>query len=389
MLVVIQGLLSIAIAAAMAFYCFCIACTVTFKRHRSSSGPASLSADTAQKCSSVSVSILIPVRGVDPGALQNWRSFCRQDYADYEVLFGVMDAGDPAIPILKSLQEEFPNRVRLLSDLEPRGINYQISNLTYLYDAARYDLIVLADSDIRVGPDYLATVMTPLRDKEVGVVTCPYVEKHPRFAGAAIHALNRCTDFIPSLLIARWMDGGLRCALGPTIATRKSVMASFGGLNYVLNRIGSDFHIGKMAAQSGFEVKLSGYILDNEGDERLGQVFRRELRWARTIRINRGMQYYGMGVTFGTVYALLLVLVSGAAGWALAVFALTWLVRLLQAAISIVWLDRAGLFRWLWLLPLRDVMSFAIWVFGSFGRRVYWRGRWLEIGKAGLLQESR
>ncbi|MEO0355760.1 MAG: glycosyltransferase [Cyanobacteria bacterium P01_A01_bin.3] len=389
MLVIIQGLLVASIAAAIAFYCCCIVSTLTFKRHRPASGNSALPPTPERLDGGIPVSILIPVRGVDPGALRNWRSFCQQHYGEYEVLFGVMDADDPAIPILKQLHDDYPDRVRVLSDLKPRGINFQISNLTYLYEAACYDTIVLADSDIRVGPDYLATVMAPLQDDRVGLVTCPYVEKQPRYAGAAIHALNRCTEFIPSLLIARWLDGGLKCALGPTIATRKSVMATFGGLNYVLNRIGSDFHIGKMTARSGFEIELSGYVLDNEGDEQLGQVFRRELRWARTIRINRGPEYYGMGATFGTVYALLLLLVSGLASWAIAVFALTWAVRMLQALVALFQLDRRGLLRWLWLLPLRDGMSFAIWVGGAFGQRVYWRGRWLTIGDAGALEEYR
>ncbi|MEM9535451.1 MAG: glycosyltransferase [Cyanobacteria bacterium P01_E01_bin.45] len=387
MLIIIQVLLVVAIAAAIAFYCVCITSTLTFKPYCSPSTQSDPPSTSEQTDVSIPVSILIPVQGVDPGALRNWQSFCQQHYGEYEILFGVMDADDPAIQILQQLREEYPDRVRVLSDLKPRGINFQISNLTYLYDAAYYDRIVLADSDIRVGPEYLATVMAPLRDDRVGLVTCPYVEKQPRFVGAAIHALNRCTEFIPSLLIARWLDGGLKCALGPTIATRKSVMATFGGLNYVLNRIGSDFHIGKMTARSGFDIELSGYVLDNEGDEQLGQVFRRELRWARTIRINRGGEYYGMGVTFGTVYALLLLLISGLSNWAIAVFALTWAVRILQALVALVRLDRLGLLRWLWLLPLRDAMSFVIWVGGTFGHRVYWRGRWLAIGKAGLLEE--
>ncbi|MGK7912011.1 MAG: glycosyltransferase [Synechococcus sp.] len=388
-MLIIQGLSIAAIVAAIAFYCVCIASMLTFKPHRSESGNSAPTAASQPANDGIPVSILIPVRGVDPGALHNWRSFCQQHYGRYEILFGVMEANDPAIPILRQLHDDYPNRVRVLSDLKPRGINFQISNLTYLYEAAHYDTIVLADSDIRVGPDYLSTVIAPLHDERVGLVTCPYVEKHPRYVGAAIHALNRCTEFIPSLLIARWMDGGLNCALGPTIATRKSVMASFGGLNYVLNRIGSDFHIGKMTAKSGFEVQLSGYVLDNEGDEQLGQVFRRELRWARTIRINRGAEYYGMGVTFGTVYALLLLLMSGVATWAIVVFALTWIVRIVQALVAMVRLNRLGLLRWLWLLPLRDAMSFVIWVGGAFGQRVYWRGRWLKIGEAGLLEEYR
>ena len=333
------------------------------------------------------VSVLIPVRGVDPGALANWRSFCQQDFGEFEVLFGVMDSSDPAIPILQSLKTEFPERVRVLTNLSPRGINYQISNLSYLYEAAIHETIVLADSDIRVGPNYLKTVTAPLQKEGVGLVTCPYVERHPRYIGAAIHALNRCTEFIPSLLIARLLDGGLHCALGPTIVTQKSIMDSFGGLNYVLNRIGSDFHIGKMTAKLGYKVELCGYVLDNEGDEQLGQVFKRELRWARTIRINRGREYYGMVFTFGTVYALLLVIVSGFAGWSIAVFICTWGIRLVQAGIATKQLERVGLIRWFWLLPFRDVMSFAIWVGGSFGHRVYWRGRWLQIGEEGLLRE--
>ncbi len=388
MLVVVQGLLLVAIAASMAFYCFCAYCTLVFK-------PARLKLDRRLANSPETlpsppdpVSILIPVRGLDPGALANWRSFCQQIYGEYEVLFGVMDSTDPAIPILKTLRAQFPERVRLLTDLTPRGINYQISNLTYLYEAARHKTIILADSDIRVGPNYLKTVTAPLQMEGVGLVTCPYVERRPRYAGAAIHALNRCTEFIPSLLIARLLDGGLRCALGPTIVTRKSVMDSFGGLNYVLNRIGSDFHIGKMTANSGYRVELCGYVLDNEGDEYLSQVFKRELRWARTIRINRGGEYYGMVFTFGTVYALLLMLLSGFAYWSIAVFFATWGMRLLQAAIAIVQLERPGLFRWIWLLPFRDAMSFVIWVGGSFGSRVYWRGRWLKIGQEGLLKEG-
>ena len=382
LLLVLQGLLLVAIVASMAFYSICIYCTLTFERERIGKDGASPSTPMPP------LSILIPVRGVDPGALDNWRSFCQQTYSNYEVLFGVMDANDPAIPILKQLREEYPRLVRLLSNLDPRGINYQISNLTYLYEAARYDIIVLADSDIRVGPDYLTTVTAPLQTSGVGAITCPYVEKHPRYLSAAIHALNRCTEFIPSLLVARLLDGGLNCALGPTIVTRKSVMASFGGLNFVLNRIGSDFHIGKMTAQHGYKVELSGYVLDNEGDENLVQVFRRELRWGRTIRINRGAQYYGMVFTFGTVYAWVLAFLSGLAYWAIAVLAVTLGLRFLQAAIAMVHLDRSSLFKWMWLLPIRDATSLVVWIGGAFGRRIYWRGRWLEIGEGGLLSEG-
>lgn len=334
------------------------------------------------------VSILIPVRGIDEGALANWDSFCNQDYACYEVLFGVMDAEDPAVPILQGLTEQYPDRVRLLTNLPPRGINHQISNLSYLVEAAQYEQVIFADSDIRVTRDYLSWVTAPLADEQVGVVTCGYLDHQPRQWGAALAALGRSVDFIPSVLIARALDGKLKFALGPTIATRKSVLAAFGGLRHVFNRIGSDFHIGRLANSAGYRVELSSYILGNDcGQESPIDVFQRELRWSRTIRWNRGAQYYGIGVTHGTVYGLLLVLVSGLQPWAWAVWGVTLAVRWLQAAVSLGMLRSPGLWPWLWLLPLRDWMTFIIWLAGSYGQTVFWRGRWLQVGDKGSLQE--
>ena len=396
----VVGLLLLAIAGSVVFYCFCIYVTLAFDTAKTdameSTQTATVQTTTVdpnvQSPSDPSdlppVSILIPVRGVDPGALANWRSFCQQTYPDYELCFGVMDPSDPAVPILNQLAADYPHLVRLNIGLPARGINHQISNLTYAFEAARHDTIILADSDIRVGPTYLRTVIAPLTNPDVGLVTCPYIEQSPRYVGAALHTLNRCTEFIPSLLIARLLDGGLRCALGPTIATRKSVMAQFGGLNYVLNRIGSDYHIGKMTAKAGYSVVLSGYVLDNDGgNESVEQVFKRELRWARTIRINRGGQYYGMAFTFGTVHALIVLLIAGLANWAIILFFAVWGVRFLQAAIAMLHFKRPQLLRWLWLLPARDLMSYVIWLGGTYGRRVYWRGRWLNIGDEGLLTE--
>ncbi|MEB3274514.1 MAG: glycosyltransferase [Prochlorothrix sp.] len=334
------------------------------------------------------VSILIPVRGVDEGALANWDSFCNQDYGTYEVLFGVMDADDPAVPILRGLTEQYPDRVRLLTNLPARGINHQISNLSYLVEAAQFEQIIFADSDIRVTPDYLQWVTAPLADSGTGVVTCGYLDHQPSQWGAALASLGRAVDFIPSVLLARALDGKLKFALGPTIATRKSVLESFGGLQHVYNRIGSDFHIGRLAVSAGYRVELSAYILENDcGQETPVQVFQRELRWSRTIRWNRGSQYYGLVLTHGTVYGLLLVLVSGLQPWAWAVWGITLVLRWLQAGLSFWMLRSPGLWGWFWLLPLRDWMTFAIWLGGSYGQTVFWRGRWLQVGDQGTLEE--
>jgi ceramide glucosyltransferase len=195
-------------------------------------------------------------------------------------------------------------------------------------------------------------------------------------------------EFIPSVLIACHLDGGLHFAIGPTIATRQSVLARIGGLQTVVNRIGSDYHIGNRAAAAGYRVELSPYLLQNDcGYETVLSVLRRELRWARTIRCNRGLQYYGQGVTHGTVYSLLLLLIAGVHAWTLPIVLVTFAVRFMQALSTIRSLKCSALRRWLWALPLRDLLSLVVWVGGAFGHRVHWRGRYLRIGAQGTLTE--
>ncbi|MEN9229093.1 MAG: glycosyltransferase [Gloeomargarita sp. HHBFW_bins_205] len=334
------------------------------------------------------VSLLIPVRGLDEGAAENWRSFCEQNHPQYEVIFGVMDPADPALPLLRQLVAAYPH-VFLIYGLPAYGVNHQVSNLMHLLQVARYELVVFADSDIRVTPDYLRTVTAPLHQPEIGLVTCGYMDHHPQFLGAALASLNRCVEFLPAFLLGRALDGGLHYALGPTIATRKEVIRAWGGLEQVVNRIGSDFHMGRLARAAGYRVEMSPYVLDNCcGRESVGQVLQRELRWARTIRVNRGWPYYGLGATFGLVYGGLLLLVSGGAGWSLALVLGMYLLRLGQAVAAIQVFRCPSLYRWLWVLPLRDVLSFGVWLAGAVGRRVYWRGRWLAIQPGGRLQSS-
>ncbi len=374
---ILEIILSLLLLASIVFYSVCSLCTLKFPD----------SHHTVSK--EEPVSILIPVCGIDSAALSNWTSFCSQDYLEYEVLFGIKDSDDPAIPILQEIVKRFPERARLFVDLPPKGINYQISNLMYLFDNARYDLIILADSDIEVTADYLKTVTLPFIDPNIGVVTCGYADHYPRFIGAALASLGRCVDFLPSVLVARFLDKGMTFALGPTIATRKTVVNKFGGLQQVVNRIGSDYNIGKMATEVGYKVELSEYILNNDCNaDSPWDVFKRELRWARTIRMNRGKDYYGLVFTYGSVYSLLLLLISGFAPYAIYLTIALWAVRLTQAVIAIYRFGCHRLIGWLWLLPLRDGMSFLIWLAGASGNKVYWRGRTLEIGTRGVLSEA-
>lgn len=377
MIIVIQAALLCLIGCAVLFYMVCTVLTYRFfARQRDMPEPG------------LAVSVLIPICGVDEGSLENWASFCRQNYPNYEVLFGVMDQDDAAVPVLQDLVAQFTHRARLFCGLPPLGLNHQISNLIHLLARARHDVIVLADSDIRVGPTYLRDVTSLLDDPVVGVVTCGYLDRHPNSLGAALAAFGRGIEFIPSVLVARSLNRGLHFAIGPTIATRREVLAKIGGLQGVLNRIGSDYHIGRRAAAAGYRVELSPYVLCNDcGGESVWNVVRRELRWARTIRLNHGLQYYGIGATYGTVYGLLLLALSGGQTWSVVVCLGVILARLAQALTTLWCLACPRLFRWLWALPLRDLLSLFIWIGGAFGRRVYWRGRFLSVGTGGHLRE--
>jgi len=336
------------------------------------------------------ISLLVPACGLEAEAWRHWSAFCRQDYPTYEVLFGVTDATDPAVPLLRQLVATYPDRARLLVDLPPRGINHKDSNLTYLLERARHNLLVFADADIIVDRRYLDRVTAPLRRTTppgrppLGLVTCGYIDRSPRSFGAAIAALGRCCDFIPNVLLARQLGGGMNFAIGKTIAMPRAVLEAIGGL--VVNRIGSDRYIGQRVADAGYGVTLSRSVLHlNGGKMSLSAAFRRELRWARTIRSGRGAEYYGMVFCYGSVFGLLLLPVSGWAWWAIVLAAVVWSLRIGQAAIAIDRTRSPGLYRWLWALPLRDAMSAIVWALGAIGRRVYWRGRWLRVGKGGLL----
>ena len=379
MIIALQLCLLLLIGASVIFYVWCAIDTGRFFNAK----PQFL------KENDLPVSVLISVCGVDEDAWKNWNSFCQQDYQNYEVVFGVMDLNDPAIPILKKLVARYPDRAKLIFGLEIRGINHKFSNLTHLLEVAQHEIIVLTDSDIWVKPEYLRTVTSPLADPKVGIVTCGYLGHQPNSLPATLASLGRCIDFIPSVLIARSLDRGLKFALGATIATRKSVLEQIGGLKSVVNRIGCDYYIGNMAAAAGYQIKMSQYILEtNNGLEGFQHLCQRELRWARMSKANRGLLYYSIACTYGTVYCIPLLLLSDAAHWAVVVSVITVSIRIVQALICILSMRCPKLLLGLWLLPVRDLMSFAVWIAGMSGRTIYWRGRPLVIEPGGILQEK-
>ena len=340
---------------------------------------------------SASVSLMVPICGLDDRAAHNWEAFCQQiDCGPYEVLFGIADPQDPAIPILRRIQATYPDRVRLLINLPPRGVNHKDSTLSYLLEAAHHEWLIFADSDISVMPHYIWQVMSPLVHHHADVITCAFIARQPKTLTSAIASLNRCCDFIPSALIARKLDGGLKFAIGMTIALHRDTLKQAGGLH--LHRIGSDYNLGKRCAQAGAKIELLSSVLESDtGNESLYQLYTRELRWSRTIRFNRGNTYYTMLFCFGSVYGLTLIIVSllypGVPLWIrLVSFGLV-LMRYLQATIACWAMDANPLMAWFPLLFARDFVSFVTWLIGCWGNHILWRGRHLKIEPDGIVTE--
>ena len=380
MILMVEIVVSILILGSIAFYLACIYCTLDFFNRK----PVDDRAVIVDR-----ISLLIPICGMDSHAWENWSSFCDQIQCDhYEILFGIADPDDPAIPTLQRLQAMYGDRrVRLFIDLPPRGVNYKDSTLSYLLEQAQYDWIVFADSDIRVPPTYLHDVVAPLVADRADLITCAFIAYDPQYLGSALASLARCCDFIPSALIARKLDGGLRFAIGMTMAMSQQTLAKAGGLH--LDRIGSDYNLGKRVAKSGGRVELFDRVLESDtGREKFLDLYQRELRWARTIRFNKGIVYYTMLFCYGSLYGILILCFAKISDYPIIIVSgVTLLIRYTQALIACWTLGAPRLLRWFPLLLFRDALSFWIWLVGCFGSTVVWRTRILRIVQDGILHD--
>ena len=378
-ILILQISYAILILGSLVFHWICIYCTIDFFNRK----PID---DREVEVSGVSV--LVPICGLDDQAWENWSSLCCQIDCDrYEILFGVADPNDPAIPVLKALQATYPDRVQILIDLPPRGVNYKDSTLSYLLEHCQYDWLIFADSDIRVKPTYIHDVVAPLVADRADLITCAFIARNPKYLGSALASLNRCCDFIPSALVARKLDGGLRFAIGMTIALSRETLERSGGLH--LDRIGSDYNLGKRVAKAGFRVELFHQVLESDtGNENLRDLYQRELRWSRTIRFNRGRVYYAMVFCFGGLYGFPLLMTINHPVWAILILGVTLITRYTQAFVACWVMGAPRLLRWFPWLLLRDSLSFWTWLVGGVGQTVVWRGRRLRIVQDGVIQEQ-
>jgi ceramide glucosyltransferase len=321
------------------------------------------------------VSNLKPIRGLDPDAYENLASFCRQDYPDYEILFCIGDADDPAYPAIEKLMAEFPERkIRVLFGSGRNATNDKVAKLARLVSEAQHEIVVISDSDVRVPPEYLRTVVAPLADPQVGAVTCFYVPTHETTWVQNLQSIGMLSDFYAGILVA-WQLEGVKFALGPTIATSRARLAGFGGYSAIENRPGDDLLVGRLIADQGYQVELLPYSVSTVADfQSFSDLFHKRLRWIVVMRHMRPWGHLGLIFTHGLAWSVAAAIAAPSLPVA-AGYLGTYL--LLRTAMTLV-IGSGGLkqslpWKKLALIPVWDAMAFAIWVI-SFGRKsVRWR----------------
>jgi ceramide glucosyltransferase len=373
-----SSLLLLLCLTAIGYYCFAIFAATEFFSQPIQSDPEF----------QPPVSILKPICGLDSGAYENLASFCRQDYPTYQVIFGVQDAHDSSLILVKQLVEDFPEvDIRIVISDRIVGTNLKVNNLANASVEAEYDILLLADSDIRVGTDYLKRVIQPLRDPKVGVVTCMYRSRTEGWI-AAFEALSISTEFLPSVLVARKLEG-MTFALGATIVIQKAVLEAIGDFPAIVNYLEDDFQLGHLPSQVGYEVVLSDYVVDHAmSTSSFLELLHHQTRWTRGTRFARPWGHAGLIFTYGTIASTLLCWVANGSWLSWVILAIVWSLRLAMAwIVGVINLRDSVARKLLWLLPLRDLISFLVWCHSFSGDTVEWRGRRLKLTKGGKLTE--
>jgi ceramide glucosyltransferase len=306
----------------------------------------------------------------------SFRSHCLQDYAEYEIIFGVSDPHDPAIPDVNRLQREFPNiTIRLVNCRKNLGANTKVSNLAQMLPEARFEHLIVNDSDIRVQPDYLRRVISGLGDPENGMITCVYRGVAAPTLGSRLEALGISTDFCAGVLTAKQLEG-IHFGLGSTLAFRRSDLKAIGGFESIVDYLADDYELGRRIAEKGLKVQLSDEVVETFLPAySMKDFLRHQLRWARGVRDSRRWGYVGLVLTFGMVWAALTLMLTKGDWWAWAVFALILLLRFAVAfTVGRLVLGDRRVIPLSLLIPLRDLIAFGIWAASLAGHTVDWRG---------------
>jgi ceramide glucosyltransferase len=332
------------------------------------------------------VSNLKPVRGLDPDAYENFASFCRQDYPEYELLFCV-SPDDPAVPVLEKLARDFPHRqIRILFENGGGATNDKVKKLDRLVKEARHEIIVINDSDVRARPDYLRNVVGPLADPKVGAVTCFYLPIEETGFAEALQNISMVSDFYAGVLVAKQLDG-IKFALGTTIATRRAHVENFGGYKAIENRPGDDLLVGRLIAEQGYEVRFLRYTISTVVDyQSVSELLHKRMRWFVVMRHMRPWGHLGLLLTQGLPWSLAAVAFHPTATTALACFGTYFLLRCaITWLIGVHGLKQSGVWGRMPLVVVWDALAFCLWLASFTRNTIRWRNQEYFI-RDGLLE---
>jgi ceramide glucosyltransferase len=336
------------------------------------------------------VSILKPIYGLDREAYENYASFCRLDYPEFEILFCVSDDRDPAVPVIQKIIADFPERsIRLLVGSEPLGASDKVNKLCRMVSEARHEIVIVTDSDVRVDSGFLRAIVSPFRDPEVGGVTCLYRGLTDGSFAAGLEATGNSTDFAAGVLV-NWLGGKIDFMLGAIMATTKKNLAEIGGFESLVDYFCDDFELGNRIAKNGHPIELSPFPVSIVYPrEILAEAFRHQVRWNLSIRYSRPAGHLGLIFTQGLPWTILAALVAPSATIALAYVAAYVVLRSEMARNVGVWgLQDHALRAKLVLLPVRDAFAFVVWLASFFPQRIRWRDKEFYVRKRRLISAA-
>ena len=382
---IFEAVTGVAAVAGIAFYSACMWSARDYMKQRS----RSLDSNSFPVGDQPPVSILKPLKGDDPEMYQSFRSHCLQEYPQFEIIFGVSDPNDPAVGSVERLQKEFPGTaIGLVVSRENLGANPKVSNLAQMVRTARYDHLIVSDSDIRVQPDYLRRVLAPLADASVGLVTCLYRGIASPTLGSRLESLGISTDFAAGILVARTLEDGVRFALGSTMAFRRRDLEAIGGFESFVDYLADDYELGKRISARGLKVHLSDVVVETFLPAYgLRDFLQHQLRWARGVRDARRGGYVGLFFTFGWIWALSAILASGGGRWSLYLFGAAVVLRVLVAwMVGTKVLGDAQVPRFIPLLPLRDIFGLVVFCLSFASNTIVWRGDRYQLKNGKLVR---
>jgi ceramide glucosyltransferase len=346
--------------------------------------PGFATSGSSRRGSAAPVTILKPLHGDEPGLFGNLVSFCQQDYTGpVQIIFGVTNPSDPAIAVVERLRAAFPDKsIELIVDPRIAGLNPKVANLVNMNAHIRHELIVLADSDIQVPPDYLTRVVDALERADGGAVTCAYYGVAGNGLWSELARLNVDSHFLPGVMVG--VRGHLaHPCFGATIALRRRSLAAVGGFEAFADCLADDFALGEAVRKLGEPVTVLPFAVGHRCNERsLAELWGHELRWASTIRVVDPFGYLGWIALHPLPLALMALALGGGLPALLLVLSAIGCRALMASTVERCFGQPAHSY---WLIPLRDLLSFAVYVSGFIARDVAWRGRHYRLISSGTL----